>query len=129
MLNSKNHLGFTLIELMIVVTVVGILAAIALPSYQESVRKTRRSEAQAELLKNVNFMERFFTENSSYAGAVLPSTSTDYYDLVFTAAPSASSYAIKATPKSGTGQANDSCLNLTITSTGAKTASGTGRCW
>jgi len=130
MVNNSYDKGFTLIELMIVVVIVGILAAIALPSYQESVRKTRRSEAQTELLKNVNFMERFFTENSSYFGAVLPpASSTDYYTIEFTAIPTATSYAVRAVPKVGTSQVSDSCATLSITSLGNKEASGTGRCW
>ncbi len=61
-----NHRGFTLIELMIVVAVVGILAAIAYPSYQEQVRKSRRADGAAVLMQNAQFLERFFTENGRY---------------------------------------------------------------
>ncbi len=66
----KNFLlaaGFTLIELMIVVAVVGILAAIAYPSYQCYVERSQRGSAIAVMMEASQFMERFFTTNSSYA--------------------------------------------------------------
>ncbi len=58
--------GFTLIELMIVVAVVAILAAVALPSYQESVARGNRAEARAVLLQAAQWMERHYTENNRY---------------------------------------------------------------
>ena len=64
---KKN--GFTLIELMIVVSIVGILAAIALPSYLEHVKAGHRSEAKANLTELAQFMERYYTENNKYSGA------------------------------------------------------------
>jgi len=58
--------GFTLIELMIVVAVVAILAAVALPSYQESVARGNRAEARAVLLRAAQWMERHYSENNRY---------------------------------------------------------------
>ncbi|TAM46105.1 MAG: prepilin-type N-terminal cleavage/methylation domain-containing protein [Gammaproteobacteria bacterium] len=59
--------GFTLIELMITVAIIGILAAIAYPSYQNYVKQTRRSDAQIALTQAANQQERFFTECNHYA--------------------------------------------------------------
>ena len=58
--------GFTLMELMIVVAIIGILAGIAYPTYQDSVRKSRRADAEAVLLELAQWMERFYTENNRY---------------------------------------------------------------
>ncbi len=69
--NTTNHRenGFTLIELMIVIAIVGILASIALPAYQDSLAKARRSDAQGALMSFANAMERHFTTNGTYVGA------------------------------------------------------------
>lgn len=135
----KKQKGFTLIELMMVVTIIGILSAIAYPSYQEAVKKSRRSDSKGALLGLANAMERHFTENSSYCGAGttnstecsaaatgLPTIyatsspiggSTAYYNLTISAA-TATSYTLSATPINA--QANDYCGTLTIDETGNK---------
>jgi len=127
------HQGFTLIELMIVVIIIGILASIAYPSYVDSVRKARRSDAQAVLVESANIMERAYTEFNAYNSAstalpfsVSPKTGTTYYNLSFSAR-TATTYIIRAIPTGS--QTADDCLTLTLSSTGAKTASGTGSCW
>ena len=71
-MQSGIQRGFTLIEVMIVVVIVGILAAIALPSYQEHVRQTRRAEVSALLLENAQLLERHYTRSGSYdSGTVI----------------------------------------------------------
>ncbi|PHS71080.1 MAG: hypothetical protein COB23_02145 [Methylophaga sp.] len=121
--------GFTLIELLIAVAIVAILVAIALPSYQDSVRKANRGDAQGKLLENMNFMERVFTESNTYvlgASLALPHTSAKNYNLGFSAGPAASTYTLQAAPSGD--QMNDPCETLTLSNTGAKGAA-TGGCW
>lgn len=120
--------GFSLIELMIVVAIIGILAAVAYPSYQSSVLKGHRADAQADLMELASFMERVYTENSSYAAAALPFTAsprsgTASYAL--TLIKSAASYTLTATPSML--QSADVCGTLTITNTGAQTPAT--NCW
>jgi len=128
---QKNK-GFTLIELMIVIAIIAILAAIAYPSYQGAIRDTRRGVAQADLLELAGAMERYYTTNSRYTGAVLPFNespqegASKYYDLSFASPPTAASFAISATPKNA--QAADYCGTLGLDSTETKTAAVAG-CW
>lgn len=130
---KKN--GFTLVELMITVAIVAILAAIAYPSYQDSVIKTKRAIAQADLMELSSFMERFFTENNKYnetnaataVAVALPAIANDDYNYTLSAV-SATAFTLTATPIAGTTQASDSCGALTLTNTGAKGAATTG-CW
>ena len=73
MFKYKNYLktqkAFTLIELMVVVAIIGIMASIAYPNYQDSVRRSRRADAKGALLGFANAMERHFTENNTYCDA------------------------------------------------------------
>ncbi len=108
MLNTK---GFTLIELMITVAIVGILAGIAYPSYQDSVRKSRRADAQGALLGFANAMERYFTVNNSYLGAPVDG-GTPYYNLTISAAAS-NAYTLQATPINS--QAGDGFMQISGT--------------
>ncbi len=127
----KNN-GFTLIELMIVVVIIGILAAIAYPSYQEQVRQTRRANAQANLMELASYMERYYTENFTYVGtkgalpfSQSPKSGTAYYSIVVASDPTATSYQLVATAQGA--QADDTnCTPLTITQTGATGPAG---CW
>jgi type IV pilus assembly protein PilE len=139
----KQTLGFTLIELMITVAIVGIMAGIAYPSYQDSVRKSRRADAKAVLANLSNAMERRYTEGTyidqanntrrGYEGCAkpketplnigepwiyeIPTETKNYYNVTISAA-TASSYTLSAAP---TGvQASDRCGTLTLTHTGAK---------
>ncbi len=125
-----KHYGFTLIELMIVVAIVGILAAVAYPSYQEHVRRSNRAEAKGILLEMAQLLERNFTETNRYdqnsAGSAWvlpvtqsPRTGTAKYTIQFAAAmPTQNTYTLEAVP---TGvMTGDACATLTLTHTGVR---------
>ena len=128
--------GFTLIELMIVVAIVAILAAIAVPSYQEQVRKSRRAQAKADIVEYVQMAERYFTVNNTYVGFPLPATvspreagATARYNL---AATTQNATALVLTATAVGAQANDRCGNLSVSNTGLKTEDGAAtlaECW
>jgi type IV pilus assembly protein PilE len=130
----KSNKGFTLIELMIAVAIVGILAAIAYPSYQQHVLKTRRATAQGCLQELAQWMERYYTSNMTYANANLPQTSCrndlgDFYDFSFSGTPDGASYTLQAVAKGS--QVNDqaggtSCSPLTLDHQGTRTPAA---CW
>ncbi len=137
---SRKHAvsGFTLIELMIVVAVVAVLAAIAYPSFQDALRKSRRGQAKADLVEYVAAAERFRTVNNTYVGFGLPGGvdqsprepgSPERYSLAITT-QDVTDIVISATAVAD--QANDRCGDLSLASTGAKTESGSAElsdCW
>jgi type IV pilus assembly protein PilE len=134
--------GFTLIEIMITVAIVGLLAAIAIPSYQESVRKSRRAEARGQLLEVAQYMQRFFSQNDSFAtskdgaAATVPTelarvprtaaAGAQSYDISCAAAasgasnPSIASFKIQAVRKTGGPMASDKCGDFTLENTGVR---------
>lgn len=127
--------GFTLIELMIVVAIVGILAAIAYPSYQNSTQKSWRANAASCLVELAQSMERRYTANSSYVGTTLPTSGCNTaqmatrYVISFAATATATTFSLQAVPT--TIQAGDTCGTLTINQMGQKAASGgtASACW
>ena len=128
---------------MIVVAIIGILAAIAYPSYRDSVLKSRRADVKAELLSMATAQEKFFSRSAGYARTIAelgypagdPDNKLDfneYYDIEISNTPDAdkaASYSLTATAK-GT-QTDDRCDGLSLDSIGSKGVSegDNATCW
>lgn len=132
---KQNNRGFTLMELMIVVAIIGILAAVGYPAYTSAVKKGNRADAIDSLLSLAGRMEEFYMNNDTYVGATINAagtgtigsnkTSDDLYTLAISS-QDAFYYQLKATPKS----TDTECGSLLLDSTGKKTAStGAADCW
>ena len=133
---KQTQLGFTLIEVMIVVAIVGVVAAVALPSYQEHVMRTRRSTAAACLVEFTQLMEKRYATSMVYTGTTLPGAActndlANVYTFAFAADPTATAYTVNATP-AGPQVGDTKCGTLAIDQAGVKTESGTESwqyCW
>ncbi|WP_289847610.1 type IV pilin protein [Colwellia sp. D2M02] len=130
--NGKHTLGFTLIELMIVVAIVGILAAIAYPSYSAYVIRSDRAEGLSELLRLANLQEQFFIDNRQYtanlsqlglgAGATYETPTGNY---LISSVVNNNTFTLTATAQYN--QVHDTgCTAITVTDTGTKAPS---ICW
>ncbi|MDP9140338.1 MAG: type IV pilin protein [Pseudomonadota bacterium] len=122
---------------MITVAIIGILVAIAYPSYTESVRKGQRAEARTILLEAAQFMQRSYANNDTFAGAVLPASltrspqaGTQLYTISIVAGATRTTYTLQAVP-SGI-LASDKCGTLTLNNAGQRGATGAygaANCW
>jgi len=149
-LKGQNR-GMTLMDVLIAVAIVGILAAIAFPSYTQSIVKTKRRAAQVCLASMATHMERFYTTNLRYdqtvAGVAMNTTAlralnlecastrntgADYTYGFGTNSPTASTYSIVATPTGKQATRDAGCGSLSIDQAGARDVSGTrgaSECW
>ena len=127
--------GFTLIEMMITVAIVGILTAIAIPSYSEYIRRGHRADARAGLMQAAQWLERAATANGVYPTTALPnvlqwkdgngvSDPGKRYDIGFVVGNSNAAFTLQAIPKSPGPQASDKCGTYTLSSTGVQGADG-----
>lgn len=144
-LRSRQAAGFTLIELVVAITIVAILLAVAIPSYEEQMRRTRRGEGRRALLEMVMAQERYFTSCNRYAASfdgargtcsglgmpdAAPTTDNGYYALTLDGSDP-QRFALTATTAGA--QAGDlDCASLSIDSDGVRSHTGTGtlaQCW
>ena len=139
--------GFSLIELMIVLVIIGVLVAVAVPAYTSYMQKSYRSDAKTALLDLASREEKYFSVNNQYTSSAaslyggttatfpmnVQSSSSSYYQLsapTITAgsATAVASFSASAVPINS--QSADACGTFTITSTGVTSVSGTlTNCW
>lgn len=143
MMKQKTSLnaGFTLIELMIVVAIIGILAAIAYPSYTEYVKRSNRAQLKTVMLENAQILERFFTQANAYnvdaVGAApainlrSPKPNEGSVAYVINIVSDATSFALTATPTGA--MTGDECGSFTLNQLGQKGLTGNSlsiaECW
>ncbi|WP_304641682.1 type IV pilin protein [Pseudomonas sp.] len=136
-MNKSRAAGFTLIEVMIVVVVIGILASIAYPSYREYVLRGNRAEGQAFLSEAAARQERYYAQYSSYVTTnsdrgklqINEAKYSRLYDLAVSSVNGDGGYTLTVTQKFS----DTDCGNLTLNARGVRGRSGSGKtvdeCW
>lgn len=145
---KRAVIGFTLIEMLVVVGMIAALAAIAAPAYSKYVQRSRRIEGQALVNTIAQRQERFFSTYNRYAtsltgaginglgmlpncGAAIGSENC-FYTAALVVPADRATYTVTVQARTGTPQATDKCGTLSLTSTGAKSYGGdqtNGKCW
>lgn len=148
---SRNASGFTLIEVMIVTAIIGILAAIALPSYRQYIDRGHRADARVSLLQGAQYLTKFYASNDRYdqtragndlaipdAIAYSPagsSSATAFYAIKMVSGKVdgvvSNSFTLTMQRSSTGGMSNDSCGDFTLTNLGVKgiVNNDTGKTW
>jgi type IV pilus assembly protein PilE len=136
--------GFTLIELIIVTVIIGILAAIAIPSYSEYISRSRRADAQAFMLDVAARQQHFLVDRRAYGTSIvdtaangglamtIPQRVADYYDVAVVTVndpnpPGPPTFTLSATPRGS--QSGDRCGTLGLDQSGVRSATGGAGCW
>ncbi|VVP19391.1 MULTISPECIES: type IV pilin protein [Pseudomonas] len=114
----RSNRGFTLIEIMIVIAIIGIVMTIAAPSFTEYLKKGRRAEVAGLLSEQAQLLERFYSQKNVYTGVAGLSPGNDYYTIASTLTDQ--TFLLTAVRKAGTSMATDKCGDFTITNTGVR---------
>lgn len=144
---NGNNKGFSLLELLIVVAIIGVIAAFAYPSYTNYVTKSKRTVGQSMLTQVANRQQQFFMDNKTFTADLTdlgyaadplpvdsdgqPSGSGEIVYNIDVSAASATAFTLTATPQGGHATRDTDCATLSLTHTGVKSASGTAptNCW
>jgi type IV pilus assembly protein PilE len=135
MIRNKMR-GFTLIEAMIVVAIIGLIAAIGYPAYRDQVMKSRRADGMAFAMEIADRLERYYSDKSAYTTTITDLGYTDKYEphagyyeaKIVTTDATQQDYTITVEPVLGRSQAKDKCKKFIVNSQGART-SDPAECW
>ena len=116
----RSNRGFTLIEIMIVIAIIGIVITIAAPSFTEYLNKGRRGEIAGMLSEQAQILERFYSQNNVYTNATGLSAGNDFYTITIAITPTDQTFLLTAVRKPGKAMAADKCGDFTLTNTGVR---------